>query len=97
MITELFRYEAISFMGGEAYLRVETFIVKKETEKGFWIEDYSFSKRWVSKLGRKRFAYPTKQEAAFAYLKRKERQLVIFNHQIERTKAYAKEIKKLLK
>jgi hypothetical protein len=36
----------------------------KETPKGYWITDtWGVWKKWISKTSRKRFAYPTKEEA----------------------------------
>lgn len=57
---------------------LDTFYVIKETEKGFWIvpawaiplptfEEAKKYRRWVSKDSRKRFCYPTKEEAWESY------------------------------
>ena len=52
----------------------------KETPKGYWI-GYRYSKRWISKTGKKRYAYPTKKEALINYIKRTERRKEILENQ----------------
>lgn len=53
--------------------------ITKETNKGYWID----SGRWVSKTGRKRFAYPTIEEAVNSIIARKNKQLKILRDQID--------------
>ena len=43
-------------------------------------------KKWVSKTSRKRFAYPTKEEALENYIKRTEKRLKILEWQVEECK-----------
>jgi hypothetical protein len=43
-------------------------------------------KRWVSKTSRKRFAYPTLKEALHNFRARKNRQISILTHRLERAK-----------
>lgn len=93
---KLFRYEdrvystcEISPSGSERYgttpvrLECHEFEVIKETPCGFWI-DWIFSKKWVSKTSRKRFAYPTKEQAKASFRIRKERQIQIHQTIINR-------------
>lgn len=60
----------------------------KETPKGYWIgwghSDYGLQShsRWVSKTARKRFAYPTKEQALLNYVKRTERRVGILKAQL---------------
>lgn len=65
----------------------------KETPKGYWIGFRSlrtdtdslskhYWKKWVSKTSRKRFAYPTKEEALVNYIKRTEKRIKILKNQI---------------
>lgn len=57
-----------------------------ETSKGYWIGLEGFHsdvwKKWVSKTSRKRFAYPSKEEALAAYIKRTEKRVKILKRQI---------------
>lgn len=58
----------------------------KETLKGYWIghginipEKLKSNAHWVSKSAKKRFAYPTKQEALLNFIKRTERRIKILD------------------
>jgi hypothetical protein len=64
------------------FLKLEKYPVTKETEKGFWIgkETWWYTDRskkiienwkWVSKTSRKRFAWPSKEEALEGYRQKK--------------------------
>ena len=63
----------------------DEFDIIRETEKGYWIatgyvwhgdvEGYEGPQKWVSKTGKKRYAYPTKQEAMVNYIARKTSQI----------------------
>lgn len=73
-------------------VRVELseFYLLKETPKGYWISyqwdkkgDY---KRWVSKNGKSRFAYPTREEALYNFKKRKQRQITILKGKLNDAK-----------
>jgi hypothetical protein len=84
---KFYRYEdALTTMG----VRINEceFRLVKETPKGYWITyDWDLSnecKKWVSKDGEKRFAYPTKAEAKYSFLRRKEAQVAILNRQLDR-------------
>lgn len=83
-MNELFyRYEfdKISMVPNIKLLKFETL---KETPKGYWIIPFKYfrypmndeyrmrHKKWISKTSRKRYAYPTKEEALFNYQKRTE-------------------------
>lgn len=59
-----------------------TFYLHKETPKGYWIGHGASESRWVSKTAKKRFAYPTKQEAINNFIKRNERRIAILNNQL---------------
>ena len=79
-----------TFIGDAQYfdLRFIEYQLVKETPKGYWITHRSWrlqmiSPKWISKTSRKRFAYPTKQEALTNYIKRTERRLDILNYQIK--------------
>lgn len=48
-------------------LKLIKFVLIKETPKGYWISNnitgLRLPSKWVSKTGKKRYAYPTKREA----------------------------------
>ena len=69
-------------------LELRTYDLFKETPKGYWIgygslgySRYSW-KKWVSKTTKKRFAYPTKEEALINFIKRTERRIGILDSQL---------------
>jgi hypothetical protein len=64
----------------------------KETPKGYWIgfgtpETLHGGKRWVSKTGKKRYAYPTKEEALHNFIRRKKKQIQITKYILELAQA----------
>jgi len=69
-------------------LCLHTLHLYKETEKGYWIGWYAFNNRiklreqaqWVSKTAKKRYAYPTKQEALTNFIKRTTRRVEILEY-----------------
>ena len=86
---KFYRYENLYSNIGVRVDLLEFYLIK-ETAKGYWIkhqwdvkEEY---KRWVSKNGKKRFAYPTKEEALYNFKKRKERQIKILQSLLNNTK-----------
>jgi len=82
---KLYRYEdALGYDALEC--RLIEFEVIRETEKGYWfveswLNNKAFesmverSKRWVLKDARKRYCYPSKDEAWESYVIRKRKQL----------------------
>ena len=79
-------YESSKFPNPKLELRDYDLI--KETPKGYWI-GYGFyipnnlrgNAKWVSKTGRKRYAYPTKEEALENYIKRTQKRIKILERQ----------------
>lgn len=83
--------------GDYVRLYLESFRIVKHTPKGYWIgtdymiEGYGFdksgeyqgSKKWVSKVSRKRYAYPTKDEALRAYIMRTARYASILQARLD--------------
>ncbi len=72
-----------------------TFSLIKETPCGYWIDVYG-AKKWVSKNGKKRYAYPTRELAWESYRKRKEKQVSILSCRLAVAKAFLAEAKKEL-
>ena len=69
-------------------LELRTYDLLRETSKGYWIgygslgySRYSW-KKWVSKTCKKRFAYPSKEEALINFIKRTERRIGILDSQL---------------
>lgn len=65
-------------------LTLHTYNLHKETPKGYWIghglncpDNLRSDSRWVSKTARKRYAYPTKEEALNNFIKRTEKRVKI--------------------
>jgi|GEM_PF-1282883 len=86
-----YRYDDPLTDGCKAWER--TFTMVKETPCGWWIVGagpytWGEKKRWVSKTARKRFAYPTKEEAWTSYKMRKKRQVQIYEARLRRAKAF---------
>lgn len=63
----------------------------KETPKGYWISNFPYNdlsnwkyiwKKWISKTSKKKFAYPTKEEALTNFIKRTERRIKILDWQL---------------
>jgi len=79
-------YESPKFPNPKVELR--EYNLWKETPKGYWIGYGNPKKlddggRWVSKTARKRFAYPTKEEALVNFIKRNERRVKILSYQVD--------------
>lgn len=60
---------------------IDSFMVVKETPCGYWIEGFEGG-RWVSATGKKRFAYPTVEEAIEGWRARKDRHISILRAKI---------------
>ena len=83
-----------SYVSYNYNIDLDEYKIIKETEKGYWIELYSFSdaKKWVSKTAKKRYAYPTKEEALFNFKKRTESAVKILSARLNEAKAYLLEL-----
>lgn len=91
---EFYRYEDMRTWG-ETLVYERVFYLVSETPKGYWIHSRPNFKKgdlyfyphdkpyWVSKTARKRFAYPTREQALQGYLARKQRQIVILEDKLE--------------
>jgi hypothetical protein len=105
---KFYRYEAIQYaehdIDGELVspkipnptIELREYDILKETLKGYWIGHKEFpelSKRWVSKTSKKKFAYPTKDEALINFIKRTEKRIKILEHQIIFSKIVLQKIK----
>lgn len=83
---EFYRYEMDPF--GDIVLR--QYYMVKETKKGYWIKRKSgFASEdtiWISKDSKKRYAYPSQEQALFNYKKRTEARLRILENHVEKCK-----------
>lgn len=74
-------------------LRLIEMELHKETPKGYWIgygvsgQGYTGNSVWVSKDGKKRYAYPTKKEALHNFKCRTEMRLKILQAQVDKCKS----------
>ena len=59
------------------------YLVLRGTRSGKWIRDSKGSERWVSNYSKKRFAYPTKEEALVNFIKRTERHIMLAKYNLE--------------
>ena len=80
-ITTLYRYEGYS---GYNIKNPDMYLIIRETKCGWWVKTYdeqfvngkwTAKEKWVSKTGKKRYAYPTKKEAMVNYKARKRSQI----------------------
>ena len=77
-----YRYTDCDSLGN---LRYSVYKLDKETDKGYWIEGHSYRK-WISKTSRKKFAYPSKEDALKSFKLRKQSQIQIITKQLEGAK-----------
>ena len=75
-----YRFRDLNYEDGVRVVREELILVK-ETPCGYWIDDpkwyYSIIRemKWVSKTARKRFAYPSEEQAIESFVARKRQQI----------------------
>ena len=82
----LYRAEPLMYTNRMLEIFYEEYTILKHTPKGVWIEhpQYGHTKgKFVLLSGKKRFAYPTKEEALKSLYYRKKRQLIYLKNQVE--------------
>lgn len=92
---KFYRYE-IDYNRSSIYgvvVKCNIYLLQRETECGFWISDGILDK-WILKKSKKRFAYPTKNEAKINFIKRKEKYIKILEDKLWLTKQGIKQINK---
>ena len=85
----LYRYEDQMTYPNTINIKLRKFRVVKWTPCGYWIQVYDFDpdyKKWVSKNGRKRFAYPTVEQAETNFIARKQKQILILESRLRQAK-----------
>ena len=89
-------WEEIS--GSYAKVEESRYKVLSETQCGYWIVIYAFdiddrkNRKWVSKTAKKRYAYPTKNEAMISFKARKNRQIKILTNQLNNVKSVLRSV-----
>jgi len=88
---KFYRYEESLFVEDQVKVIERLFVSIKETIHGFCIiREFNYRTgipsrpRWISKTSRKRYAYPTKNEALMSFLARKRMQICTLENQILR-------------
>lgn len=103
-MTILYRYvDEVTFVDAlgvpEITIRAHEYKAIKETLHGYWIKDDSrerkSNQRWISKEGRKRFAYLDKQLALESFIRRKQVQISIIKYQFKNAESALKQAKEL--
>lgn len=72
-------------------LRLSEYDVIRNTPKGYVIK-VNYKEKWVPNDTKRRFAYPTKEEAMNNFVKRTQRSIWIMKHNIEFAKLALKEV-----
>ncbi|GAF74252.1 unnamed protein product [marine sediment metagenome] len=92
---KFYRYEDVNYFEGLVRIHKRVLHLVRETPKGYWISAnpnykentysklYRYRKRWISKTSRKRYAYPTQEEAMVSFVARKRRQVGIYQERLE--------------
>jgi hypothetical protein len=93
---KFYRYKGVHYTTGWA-VELTTYNLHKETPHGYWIipdyiqrnDDWANEiKRWIPKKSRKRYAYPTKEEAMTNFVARTKRYVVILEANLNAAKSY---------
>lgn len=87
-----YRYVDANYMTVRIILR--KFKAIKETPRGYWILEGS-KKKFILKESRKRYCYPTKEEAWGNFVARKRKQLEILEHRVSTIKHVRRLIKEI--
>lgn len=97
-----YRCEANEYIHPCCHVKIEftEYEVIKLTPKGIWINKVHFprhEKKFVLLSARKRYAYETKKQALYAFIKRKERHIELAELNLEFAKITLIEAKKMYK
>ena len=87
-------YDFLDFVSGRKISLIE-FITKRETKHGYWIcrkgwSNYKDAERFVLKNSKKRYAYPTKEEAFNNFKLRTESSLRFAKSNVESAEVFIK-------
>lgn len=90
-VTKLYRYERwVGEYIADGVLKLRSYTINSETLEGYWINlpGWPYKSKWVSKTAKKRFAYPTEQEALNAFIARTKRCKLLSEYQIKHCNHY---------
>ncbi len=88
---DFYRYEDGRFNERDIpVVRLVKLELVRETPHGYWIQESWMEPRWVSKTARKRYAYPSQEQALHSYIARKTRQAKLLWSQVRSTEARLK-------
>lgn len=104
-----YRYELQTTIGFEDFFSTSILVLHeyslvKETEKGYWIcygspRFLHSTRKWIPKISKKRFAYPTKEEALNNYIVRTTKRIGYLESNLNRARlglSYSKKEKQIL-
>jgi hypothetical protein len=101
-IMEFYRYNITQINNTINPLSLYVLYLHKETDNGYWIKydrhgivtNLRHDCKWISKHSKKRFAYPTKEEAMYSFIRRQERRLDFINSDLSNVTSALKIAKK---
>jgi hypothetical protein len=66
-------------------VELHTYILLKETKRGYWIcmKNWNLWKKWIPKKSKKRFAYPTIEEAKNNFILRTKKRIRILQRTVD--------------
>jgi hypothetical protein len=102
---EFYRYTDSHDAYGYAHITLSIYILLRETNCGYWVipkwaksdSEREKYKKWIPRDSKKRFAYPTKEEALINFKKRKAMQIFWGEYNISRAKQALSKIEDLEK
>lgn len=93
-LTHMYRYEGYvneDYCGliesGNVSVNIQTYRIERHTPRGVYLFNYGGKQRFVLLSGRKRYAYPTEEEALKSFIERKRRQVRLLRSQIDSAEA----------
>lgn len=83
-MTYYYRYEVINWTDHKIQLVLHEFPILRKTPCGIKIEQWSGKERFIHEFAKKKFAWPTKEEALISFRARKKRQISILKAQLRK-------------
>jgi hypothetical protein len=84
---KFYRFKIVDYTeaGNNPKLKLFEYDLIRETPKGYWIGSKGFTAgyKWVPRESKKRYAYPTEEEALVNYIMRTKRRIKILGHQLD--------------
>lgn len=87
--TYYYRYDGVHIRNNSS-IYLSSFEVVGTTPKGIYINTFDHSKKLILNDWVKKYAYPTKEEALSAFIKRKKREIAILESRLHFAKNYLK-------